>query len=398
MKIINVIPNSPADKAGIKSGSSLISVNGQKITDVLDYMFYADDFGLEFETFLMDEQKNCANKCIFCFIDQLPPDMRKTLYFKDDDARLSFLQGNYISLTNLTHADTERIIKMKLSVNVSVHTTDEALRRHMLGNPNAGKALEHLYAMARAGVELNCQVVLCPGVNDGIHLEKTLTDLTALGVNSIACVPVGLTKYREGLTKLVPFGKESARKTLDIIDSFRRAVGVTPYASDELYLLAQRELPDVEHYGGFPQYENGVGMLRLFEHEFSQCIGGAPGGSRKRPRPTHGKSIATGVLAAPFIKKLVGENAQVHAIKNNFFGESVTVAGLVTGRDLIEQLRSKDLGEELLIPAAMLRAGEDVFLDDMTVADVEKALGVKVTAVNTDGGELRRNLWHLPQS
>jgi putative radical SAM enzyme (TIGR03279 family) len=381
MKIINVIPNSPADKAGIKSGSSLISVNGQKITDVLDYMFYADDLGLEFETFLMDEQKNCANKCIFCFIDQLPPDMRETLYFKDDDARLSFLQGNYISLTNLTHADTERIIKMKLSVNVSVHTTDKALRRHILGNPNGGKALEHLYAMARAGVELNCQIVLCPGVNDGKHLEKTLTDLTALGVNSIACVPVGLTKHREGLTKLVPFNKESARKTLDIIEKFRvgRDAPGAPQGSDELYLLAQRELPDVEHYGGFPQYENGVGMLRLFEHEFSQCIGGAP---------IRGKSIATGVLAAPFIKKLVGENVQVHAIKNNFFGESVTVAGLVTGGDLIEQLRSKDLGEELLIPAAMLRAGEDVFLDDVTVGDVEKALGVKVTAVNTDGGEL----------
>jgi putative radical SAM enzyme (TIGR03279 family) len=374
IKITNVIKNSPADKAGIKAGSRLVSINGQEITDVLDYMFYGDDFGLEFETFLMDEQRHCANKCIFCFIDQLPPGLRETLYFKDDDSRLSFLQGNYISLTNLTEREAERIIKMRLSVNVSVHTTDKALRCHMLGNPRAGEALEYLYEMARAGIELNCQIVICPEVNDGAALEKTLADLIALNVNSIACVPVGITKYRKNLKA---FDKKSAISALEIIEKY------DAYASDELYLLAERELPPFEHYADFPQYENGVGMIRLFENEF-----GAPGASR----PTR-KSIATGVSAAPFIRKLVGENVQVYAIKNDFFGHSVTVAGLVTGGDLIKQLRGCDLGKELLIPATMLRAGEGVFLDDITVSDVENALNVKVCVVAVDGGELRRALW-----
>ena len=377
MKIKNVIKNSPAHKAGIKSGERLISINGEEITDVLDYMFYGEDFGLEFETFLMDEQRRCANKCIFCFIDQLPRGMRNTLYFKDDDSRLSFLQGNYISLTNLTAREVGRIIKMKLSVNVSVHTTDKALRVQMLGNPRAGEALEHFYAMARAGVELNCQIVLCPGVNDGESLNKTLSDLTSLNVNSIACVPVGLTKYRENLAPLVPFDRETARGALDIIAKHEA------YASDELFIIAGQELPDYDYYGDFPQYENGVGMLRLLEHEFNAARG-------KKPRK---KSIATGVLAAPYIKKLVGENVQVYAIKNDFFGHSVTVSGLVTGRDLINQLSSRDLGSELLIPANMLRADEDVFLDDVTVKDVEKALGVKVRVVEINGAELRRSLW-----
>jgi len=407
MKIINVIKNSPADKAGIKAGSRLVSIDNHEIHDCLDYMFYGDDFGLEFETYLMDEQKNCANKCIFCFIDQLPPrspptaqggsplregGLRETLYFKDDDSRLSFLQGNYISLTNLTKREVERIIKMRLSVNVSVHTTDKELRCYMLGNKNAGEALEYLYEMARAGVELNCQVVICPEVNDGSHLHDTLKTLTELKVNSIACVPVGITKYRKNLKA---FDKQSAISALEIIESFR-CVGVSamrrvPYASDEFYLLAECELPPYEHYGDFPQYENGVGMIRLLEHEFSAVRVGA-----RIARPmsaTHRKSIATGVSAAPFIKKLVGENAQVYAIKNDFFGHSVTVAGLVTGQDLIAQLRGKDLGEELLIPETMLRSGEDVFLDDITVDDVQNTLNVKVRAVAVDGGELRRALW-----
>jgi putative radical SAM enzyme (TIGR03279 family) len=378
MKIINVIKNSPAHKAGIKAGSRLISINGQEISDVLDYMYYGDDFGLEFETYLMDEQRHCANKCIFCFIDQLPPNMRETLYFKDDDSRLSFLQGNYISLTNLTEREVTRIIKMRLSVNVSVHTTDKDLRCKMLGNPRGGETLEYLARITAGGASVNCQVVICPGINDGAHLHGTLKTLTELNVNSIACVPVGITKYRENLK---PFDKQAAINALDIIEKYNA------YASDELYLLGGRELPPYEHYGDFPQYENGVGMIRLFNEQFTmynkQCT----------KTQTRKKSIATGVSAAPFIRKLVGESAQVYAIKNDFFGHSVTVAGLVTGGDLIRQLRSKDLGEELLIPATMLRAGEDIFLDDVTVGDVQRALGVKVTAVDINGGELRRRLW-----
>ena len=379
MKILNVIPASPADKAGIKPGSRLVSVNGSEINDVLDYMFYGDDFGLEFETYLMDEQKHCRNKCIFCFIDQLPCGMRNTLYFKDDDSRLSFLQGNYISLTNLTERDVHRIIEMKLSLNVSVHTTDKNLRVRMLGNPEAGRVLDYLYMIAGAGVEVNAQIVICPGINDGDELEKTLTDLSALKLNSIACVPVGLTKHREGLEPLMPFTRETANAALDIIEKYGRT-----YASDELYLIAGRELPGVEHYEDFPQYENGVGMIRLFNAQFtmrnSQCA------IRNR------RSIATGVLAAPYIRELVGGNVPVYAIRNDFFGESVTVAGLVTGQDLIAQLCGCELGEELLIPATMLRAGEDVFLDDVTVGDVEKALGVRVRAVDVDGAELYRAL------
>ena len=401
IKITNVIKNSPADKAGIKAGGRLVSINNREITDVLDYMFYGDDFGLEFDTFLMDEQKNCKNKCIFCFIDQLPAlplppltegGLRNTLYFKDDDSRLSFLQGNYISLTNLTEHEVTRIINMKLTVNVSVHTTDKALRVKMLGNKNAGEALEHLYRMARAGIELNCQVVICPEINDGAALGKTLSDLTALNVNSIACVPVGLTKFRENLTPLKPFCKESAVSALEIIEKYD---GV--YASDELYLLAESELPDYDYYGDFPQYENGVGMLRLLEEEYVGARIARPITTDDATRTTNGrpyrkKSIATGVSAAPFIKKLVGENVRVYAIKNDFFGHSVTVAGLVTGRDLINQLRSEDLGEELLIPATMLRAGENIFLDDVTVEDVKTALGVNVRVVDINGEELRRSL------
>jgi putative radical SAM enzyme (TIGR03279 family) len=380
IKITNIIPGSPADKAGMKPGDALVSINGREITDVLDYMYYGEDMGLEFGTYLMDEPRRCKNNCIFCFIDQLPPNMRETLYFKDDDSRLSFLQGNYISLTNLTEREVKRIIEMKLSVNVSVHTTACDLRDRMLGNPDAGKALEHLYRIANAGIETNCQIVLCPGINDGAALEKTLADLSRLpGVGSVACVPVGLTRYREGLTPLMPFDKDTANAALDIIDKYGNA-----YASDELFILAGRELPDYDYYGGFPQYENGVGMLRLLKHEFDGC--GVPEASP----PAQRKSIATGVLAAPFIKALVGESVQVYAIRNDFFGQGVTVAGLVTGRDLINQLLpyKKELGEELLIPATMLRAGEEVFLDDVTVSDAEAALGVTVRAVGIDGFEL----------
>jgi len=414
--IKNVKSKSPAGKAGIKSGDVLAAVNGNAIEDVLDYMFFSaaknpmiglsdrtvavkkgeyEDLGLEFDTFLMSDSRRCKNKCVFCFIDQLPKGMRETLYFKDDDSRLSFLQGNYISLTNLTDHEAERIMNMKLSVNVSVHTTDKALRCQILGNPNAGQALEYLYKIAESKVELNCQIVICPGINDGKNLEKTLLDLTALypSVKSIACVPVGLTKHRGGLAPLVPFDKESAESALDIIEQFGEHMLRTygdrlVYASDELFIKAGREIPDYDYYGGFPQYENGVGMLTLLDYEFKEQVSKA--GVIKNPRK---KSIATGVLAAPSLEKLVeisGANVKVHAIKNDFFGRQVTVAGLVTGSDLINQLlpHKNELGEELLIPSSMLRAGDDVFLDDITVRDVQTALGVKVRAVECDGGQL----------
>ncbi|MCL1823766.1 MAG: DUF512 domain-containing protein [Oscillospiraceae bacterium] len=435
--IKNVIKNSPADKAGIKSGELLISLNGEKIADVLDYMFYAaekniiitlkdrdavikkdeyEDLGLEFDSFLMSESQRCRNKCIFCFIDQLPPkeevnlSLRETLYFKDDDSRLSFLQGNYISLTNLTERDVTRIIKMKLGLNVSVHTTNPELRVQMLGNPHAGEALRKLYKItqnfASGGPAVNAQIVICPGINDGAELEKTLTDLTALeAVKSIACVPVGLTKFREKLAPLMTFDKQSAIAALEIISRFKNK---SVFASDELYILAEKNLPEYEFYGDFPQYENGVGMLTLLEHEFMNAVGDALRGvpqniseyplgqnisGRHAGRPLQKKSLATGVLAQPYLEKLVeisDANVQVHAIRNDFFGEKITVAGLVTGQDLIKQLLpyKNNLGKELLIPKTMLRANDDVFLDDVTVNDVQNALNIKVRAVDVDGFEL----------
>lgn len=403
IRIKDVIKNSPADKAGIKSGDFLISVNMNEIGDVLDYMYYCADnilkvklsdreviikkdeysnLGLEFESFLMSEQRSCKNNCIFCFIEQNPPNMRETVYFKDDDSRLSFLQGNYISLTNLTEREVERIIKMRLSVNVSVHTTDETLRCKMLGNKKAGEALGHLYKMARAGIELNCQIVICPGVNDGVQLDKTLTDLTALGesIKSIACVPVGITKFRKNLK---PLDKEAALNALEIIEKYKSK---NVFASDELYITAGRNLPNYTEYeGDFPQYENGVGMIALLEHEFADACHGQAGNARKE------KSIATGVSAAPFLERLLKNlNVKIFPIENNFFGKSVTVAGLVTGGDLIEQLLpfKNELGEELLIPETMLRKNDDVFLDNITVGEVEAALGVKVKAVEVDGYKL----------
>ncbi|MCL2019251.1 MAG: DUF512 domain-containing protein [Oscillospiraceae bacterium] len=420
VKIKNVIKNSPAHRARIKSGEFLVMIGENEIYDVLDYMFYTaekdprltlrdrevtvkkdeyEDLGLEFDSFLMSEERKCANKCIFCFIDQLPHEtpsgrpLRSTLYFKDDDSRLSFLQGNYISLTNLTERETKRIINMKLGVNVSVHTTDKSLRVKMLGNPRAGDALEHLFKIAEGGSPLNCQVVICPGINDGAALNQTLSELCALNVNSVACVPVGLTKHRESrnLTPLTPFTKETARAVLDIIEKYDDV-----YASDELYIIAERDLPDFEHYCDFPQYENGVGMIKLLEQEFIERLNS----KRDAPKPASipKKSLATGVSAAPFIEKLIkmsDANVQVYAIENNFFGNSVTVAGLVSGSDLINQLapHKNELGKELLIPVSMLRAGGDVFLDDVTVNDVKAALGIDVRVVKVDGAELYEALF-----
>lgn len=424
VEIKSVLKGSPVDGLDVQAGDVLISVNGHDIADVLDYMYYSaeistelliergenrhtvyvtkseyDDLGLEFETFLMDKKQSCCNKCIFCFIDQMPPNMRETLYFKDDDARLSFLQGNYVTLTNLDQKDIDRIIQMKLSINISVHTTNPELRCMMMNNRFAGEKLDYLRQFAKAGISMNCQIVLCPGINDGTELEHTLTDLGNLmpNIQSIAVVPVGLTKFREGLYPLKLFNKESAGKTLDLIESFQKMFfdkyGTRlVFPADEFYITAERPLPTGEAYEEYSQYENGVGMLRSLIDEFERACDTAEDGDVK-PCST---SIATGELAYKYICGLA-ENAakkwhtidcKVYKIRNDFFGETITVTGLITGRDLIAQLKGKPLGDVLLLSANMVRRDDLVFLDDITVADVERELGVSVRIVENDGFEL----------
>ena len=421
---------SPAYKAGIPAESKLISINKNEIFDVLDYRFYQneirlrlkvevngkvknyrikkeeyDEIGLVFDTYLMDEQRSCKNKCVFCFIDQLPKGMRDTLYFKDDDSRLSFLFGNYITLTNITEHEIERIIKLHISpVNISVHTTNPELRCKMMNNRFAGDALSVLYRLAEAKIAINCQLVLCPGYNDGDELRRSLTDLTALEtVQSIATVPVGLTAHREGLAKLEPFNKKTASDVLDILNEFsdltlekygkRRVFG-----SDEFYILSEREIPKTDYYEDFLQLENGVGMWSLFLSEALDAIEEdyADTVLENKRKIT----VATGESAYPLIKNIVDISVKkwhnlycnVKPIKNKFFGGHITVTGLVTGGDLIEQLKGEDLGENLLISASMLRYEKDKFLDDVTVEQVENALNVKVLIIENDGFEFVSNL------
>ena len=390
VRIKKVIVGSPAAIAGIKAGEMLISIDGMPINDVLDYMYYADDdMGLEFDTFLMDKKRHCGNKCVFCFIDQLPPKskhkLRETLYFKDDDSRLSFLQGNYITLTNLTEQDIDRIIEMRTPVNVSVHTTNPELRAKMMGNKKAGESLSALYRFARAGITMNCQLVLCPGINDGAELVRTLDDLKELGpsIESVACVPVGLTKFRENLPQLRLFSKTEAADVIKTISGYECV-----YAADEFYLTAEKELPPYEHYGAFSQYENGVGMWAHLKRGFADA--------KARSRPCNEKhdrkiTVVTGVAAFQLIKELTEpfENVNVIAIRNDFFGNNVTVSGLLTGTDIIRQLllRKDELGDELLIGANMLNC-DSVFLDDVTVQELEDSLGVKVRVVAIEGEAL----------
>lgn len=421
--INNVIPDSPAYKCGAQKGDILVKINGHPVSDVLDYMFYAaennvdleirrnssvihlktekgeyDDLGLEFETFLMDCKQSCQNKCVFCFIDQMPPGMRDTLYFKDDDARLSFLQGNYVTLTNLNQNDIDRIIRMKLNINVSVHTTNPELRVRMMNNRFAGEKLDYIRQLAENGIKLNCQIVCCPGLNDGAELRRSLSDLGELmpNISSMAVVPVGLSKFRDGLYPLTAFTKETAGETIDIIEEFQaeflRKFGTrTVFPSDEFYLIAEREIPSAEEYEDYPQYENGVGMVRSLTNEFMDALDCTENENRQRH-----VSIATGYSAADTIrslaeaaeKKFDGLRCSVYAIRNDFFGESITVAGLITAQDLIAQLKNKELGEELLISSAMLRKDSDVFLDDLTVPEVSHELGVPVTAAENSGYDL----------
>ncbi len=417
--IAGVTPNSPCANKGIQAGDRLLKINGHDINDGLDYRFYviedrlqmvfrsSDDTctrvitvegeepGLEFATYLMDKQHSCRNKCVFCFIDQMPKGLRDSLYFKDDDSRLSFLFGNYITLTNLSEQEGQRIMDMHISpINVSVHTTNPELRCKMMNNRFAGEALSWLDRFAAAGLELNCQLVLCPDWNDGKELERSLEDLSKLlpSLSSVAAVPVGLTRYRDGLTPLRLFTKEEAASVIDTMTAFgdrlfaqtgRRVV----YPSDEFYLIAGRELPPPSFYGDYPQLENGVGVLSLQREEFADALENVQG------EPHAGKTvIATGVSAAPFIAELVSQakeqfpqiDCEVQAIRNDFFGETITVAGLITGQDLIAQLRGCD-ASRVLIPDCMLRYEGDCFLDDLTVEEVSTAIGAKVVPVAVNG-------------
>lgn len=405
-------------------GDRLVAINGNPITDVLDYKYYAYDtrlvvelqtpdgetktvhvdkpeggeLGLDFETYLMDNAHSCANHCVFCFIDQMPKGMRPTLYFKDDDARLSFLMGNYMTLTNLSKREVQRILDLHISpINVSVQTTNPELRAFMLGNPRAGESLEIMRRFAAGGIVMNCQIVCCPGLNDALELRRTMEDLAAMypAVHSVSIVPVGLTRFREGLYPLEPFTPEHAAATIDEVTAFGDACverfGTRIFfCSDELYLEAGRDLPPDAFYESYTQLENGVGMLRLLMTEFRSALllSDAPDGVPF--------SIATGVSAAPFLEKLLCTahekydilNGRVFSIENDFFGHSINVAGLVTGRDLIRQLRGKDLGERLLIPANMVRHDELDFLDDVTLEEASAALGVPIYPVGQDGFEL----------
>ena len=423
VKINSVAEGSPAGRSGVREGDLLACINGHKVRDVLDYMYYAaetevtldivrrgeeltfriekdeyDDLGLEFDTFLMDSKQRCSNDCVFCFIDQMPPGMRETLYFKDDDARLSFLQGNYVTLTNLHQEDIDRIIRMKLNINVSVHTTNPELRVKMMHNRFAGEKLKFIRQLAENGIKLNCQVVCCPGLNDGDELRRTLRDLGGLmpNITSMAVVPVGVTKFRQGLYPLTTFNKQTAGETIDIIagyqQEFLEKFGTrTVFPSDEFFLIAERDIPDMEFYEDFPQYENGVGMLRSLMDEFEKALEIAEWEGDDRH-----VTIATGYSPYPIICQLAKQaeekfpqlRCDVYRIRNDFFGDTITVTGLITAQDLIAQLRGKDLGEELLISSAMLRRNSDVFLDDLTVPDVERELGVPLRSSDSDGYEL----------
>lgn len=424
-RIVKTLPGSIAQEMGVEAGDVLLAVNGKESQDVFDYQYdmeseyveltirkpsgeewvleidkeEKEDLGLVFESSLMDDYRSCSNKCVFCFIDQMPPGMRKTLYFKDDDSRLSFLQGNYVTLTNMSDEDIERIIRYHMSpINISVHTTNPELRCRMLNNRFAGKALKKIDRLFEAGIIMNGQIVLCKDLNDKEELRRTLNDLTKYWpcMQSVSVVPVGLSRYREGLYPLKPLEKEDAEDVLEIIHSFQDRMWKEHgthfvHASDEWYLLAGQELPEEERYDGYLQLENGVGMLRLLLNECEDALSDLTGDDRERE-----VSIATGKLAGPFLKRIggwvterfPGVKVKVYEIRNDFFGERITVSGLITGQDLIKQLTGQNLGECLLLPINMFRSGEEVFLDDLTRKDVEDALKTPVMITPSDGYSL----------
>ena len=420
-----VLPGSIAEEMEIIPGDALLEINGHKIEDIFDYQYYTqdeyieilvrkpsgaewlleidkgydEDLGITFENGLMDDYRSCHNKCIFCFIDQMPKGMRDTLYFKDDDSRLSFLQGNYVTLTNMSDEDVDRIIRYNLSpINVSFQTTNPELRCRMLNNRFAGQALEKAWKLAQAGIIMNGQIVLCKGVNDGAELDRSIRDLSAYlpNLESVSVVPVGLSKYRDGLYPLEPFTKEDAQDVLRIIHGWQNKIYPEygthfVHASDEWYILAEEELPQEEQYDGYLQLENGVGMLRLLLDEFAEAMEE----DRINGRQVRAKHItlATGRLAYRFIKQMAmqmeeryeGLQIDVIAIRNDFFGEMITVSGLLTGQDIMAQLKDRDLGEKLLLPQNVLKSGEPVFLDDYTLDDIEKALQVRIDIVKSSG-------------
>lgn len=427
-----VFPGSIAEELGIEAGDKILAIDNTEIEDIFDYQFLVqdtyievlvekpdgeqwllevdkemdEDLGIEFENGLMDNYRHCHNKCVFCFIDQMPPGMRETLYFKDDDSRLSFLQGNYVTLTNMSEHDIDRICRYHLSpINISFQTMNPQLRCKMLNNRFAGEALKKVDILNDAGIHMNGQIVLCKGLNDGKELEFSIRELMKYipNLESVSVVPVGLSRYREGLYPLEPFEKEDAEEVIDLIEKYQRECfekyGIHfIQASDEWYILAGREMPEEERYDGYLQLENGVGMIRLLKNEFEEAIRQrvlaeqktSPEGTRHHEEEM---AIATGRLAYPYISEMAekmmglwqGLTVHVYAIRNDFFGEHITVSGLITGQDLIAQLKDKLLGKRLLLPENILRSGETVFLDDITVAELEKALQVPVNIVKSSG-------------
>lgn len=420
-KITAVAQGSIGEELELEPGDILLAIDGEEIEDIFDYDYMTDsesfvmtvrkangedweleiesggeDLGLTFENGLMSNYRSCRNKCIFCFIDQMPPGMRETLYFKDDDSRLSFLQGNYVTLTNMSDRDIDRIIRFHLApINISVQTMNPELRCKMLNNRFAGEALKKMERLYEAGTEMNGQIVLCRGVNDGKELEFSIEKLTAYipCMQSVSVVPVGLSKFRDGLYPLEPFTKEDACKVIDTIEGWQKKIyceyGIHfVHASDEWYILAGRSLPEEERYDGYLQLENGVGMLRLLYEEVTDALDG-----RRDDKRTEELSMATGYLPYPYLKQLLekiyaiypGRKVHLYPVRNDFFGERITVAGLVTGQDLIAQLRGKPLGGRLLLPAAMFKSGEEIFLDDVTKAQAEAALQIPINIVKSSG-------------
>ena len=423
-KITAVAPGSIGEELELEPGDVLLTIDGEEIEDIFDYDYMTDsesfvmtvqkkngeeweleiesggeDLGLTFENGLMSEYRSCRNKCIFCFIDQMPPGMRETLYFKDDDSRLSFLQGNYITLTNMSDRDIDRIIRFHLSpINISVQTMNPELRCRMLNNRFAGEALKKIDRLYEAGTEMNGQIVLCKGVNDGEELRYTIERLAAYAphMQSVSVVPVGLSKFRDGLYPLEPFTKEDACQVIDLIEEWQKKLYEKHklhfiHASDEWYILAERELPEESRYDGYIQLENGVGMIRLLYEEFMDALG-----EKEDDGKTEELSMATGFLPYPYLKRLLDRMAEVYPgrkihlypIRNDFFGEMITVAGLITGQDLVAQLKGKPLGSRLLLPSVMFKSGEEVFLDDMTRAQAEAALQIPINIVKSGGYDL----------
>ena len=430
--IIKVEPDSIAQEMGIEVGDILLDINGHSVKDVFDYRYLIqdeyivigirkqdgeeweleiekdeyEDIGIVFETGLMDKAKSCSNKCIFCFIDQLPKGMRDTLYFKDDDSRLSFLQGNYVTLTNMKDEDLDRIIFYHLSpINVSVHTTDMELRKYMLKNPNAARLFEQLKKLYEAHIEMNFQIVLCACINDGKYLDKSIEDLSRFIPfgKSMSIVPFGKSAHRQGLYPIELFTPEQCRTVIEQVTKWQNKLLKEKgtrfcFLSDEFYLTAGLPLPEYDDYEGFPQLENGVGMLTLMQDEFDSAIEELAPDNKKRRL-----SVATGRIAYDFIsglcnklsEKLTDTVINVYPIRNDFFGETITVSGLLTGRDIINQLKDKDIGDYLLIPENAFRAETTVMLDDIDITDIEKALNVKVVISADEGHRFVKQIYEL---